>query len=154
MIWLFPPEKPERSKTGCADDTVAIDSGRLSWLAPVLRILAERGEEKLFGSSYPVLVAGLSAACNRLHIRFVSYQMRHSGASVDRASRRHTLEQLQKRGRWQSHHSVRRYEKTDRLNESWRQLTPAQQTYFEMCVVGLRDVILNGGHIPALPLRG
>ena len=99
---------------------MAIDSGRLRWLSPALAVLASKGDERLFGYTYPQMVTNLTAACSQLHLRLVAYQMRHSGASVDRAVRRRTLEQIQKRGRWQSHHSVRRYEKTGRLNESWR----------------------------------
>ena len=38
------------------------------------------------------------------------YQLRHGGASHDAAGRQRTTEEIRKRGRWESHKSLRRYE--------------------------------------------
>ena len=52
--------------------------------------------------------------CQQLQI--TPYTLRHGGASEDRAVSAKSLEEVQKRGRWKSFTSVRRYEKLARLS--------------------------------------
>lgn len=50
------------------------------------------------------------------------YRLRHGGASRDFALKLRRLEEIQRRGRWKSFASVRRYEKGGRLQQLLRQL--------------------------------
>ena len=63
------------------------------------------------------------AAAN-LQVDVVPCRGRHSGASVESAENLRTLESTQKRGRWKSAKSVRRYVKSGRVNQSWSELAP------------------------------
>ena len=78
----------------------------------------------------------------------VPYQARRSGASIDRAQQVRALEVIQKRGRWSSQKSVKRYEKSGRLNEVWKRLSPAVQAHCELCALRLEDYVLNGATLP------
>ena len=154
VVWLFPSEERQRSKTGEADDTIAMDGRRAPWMARVYQVLSEKGSgEALFGCSYLDFASALASACRRLNLKVVGYQMRHSGASMDRADGSRSLEAVQKRGRWQAQKSVRRYEKHGRLNESWKSLSASQQSYFEKCEKLLEGVIVGGVPPPSLPLQ-
>ena len=154
VVWLFPSEQRARSKTGESDDTVTLDSGRLGWLTEVMSILSEKKKgEPLFETSYSELFAAMARVTHRLDLALVPYQMRHSGASIDRATLRRSIESIQKRGRWASARSVRRYEKMGRLNESWRTLSATQQAYFLACEARIKRTILRGDYLPELPGR-
>ena len=52
--------------------------------------------------------------------------LRHGGPSTDFALKFRSLEEIQRRGRWRAHASVRRYEKAGRLNKQLAVLSPAQ----------------------------
>ena len=52
------------------------------------------------------------------------YRLRHGGASRDYQHKMRSLTEIQKRGRWKSAASVRRYEKGGRLNQLLRSLAP------------------------------
>jgi hypothetical protein len=87
-------------------------------------------------------------AAHNIGVDAVPCQGRHSGASLDRASNRRTQEEVQKRGRWATLTSVKRYEKAGRLNESWEGLSELAKSF---CVAALRvleDVILHGRPAP------
>ena len=154
VIWLFPSEERQRSKTGEADDTIPMDGRRARCMARVYQVLSEKGgSESLFGCTYLDFASALGSACRRLNLKVVGYQMRHSGASMDRADGSRGLEAVQKRGRWHAQRSVRRYEKHGRLIESWRSPGASQQSYFEVCVLLLAVVIVGGVSPPSVPLR-
>ena len=105
VILLFPQTGTARSKTGEADDTISLDSKRCLWMRPVFERLQRRQPQ-----DKPLLFRRAAA---HLQVDMVPYQGRHSGASVDRAENLRTSESIQKRGRWKSAKSVRRYEKAD-----------------------------------------
>ena len=119
VVLLFPDAGVERSKVGSSDDTIPLDSRRMPWIGAVCQSLAVGPpEEKVFKQDYPAFARSFKVAARALGIDLVPYQMRHSGASLDRAKGLRTLEATQKRGRWTSLASVRRYEKHGRLNDT------------------------------------
>ena len=121
-------------------------------MGPIWELLKQRPcEEPLFGCNYIDFCRLLADCAQRLGVSAVSYQMRHSGASIDRAHSLRSIESIQKRGRWQAQRSVRRYEKQGRINESWSTLTDKQQQYFRRCEESLKEVILHGSAGPAKP---
>ena len=69
------------------------------------------------------------------------YQLRHGGASMDAASGARSLEEVRRRGRWQSWHSVRRYEKGARVNEVLHRLPEATRDRALRCSELLGDVV-------------
>ena len=71
---------------------------------------------------------------------------------MDRAENPRTLESIQKRGRWKSAKSVRRHEKSGRVNQSWSELAPLVQAHNEHCNNLLSSVLLHG-HASPTPLR-
>ena len=144
-LLLFPQEKLERSKTGMSDDTIALDGTRLAFLDPIWAQLSKHpAKEPLVPMEYPQFLALFRRASRAIGVELVPYLCRHSGASLDRASRLRSQEEVQKRGRWASMASVRRYEKHGRLNDTWRTLTEEQQRRFELCEANLARGILFG----------
>ena len=69
------------------------------------------------------------------------YQLRHGGASMDAASSARSLEEVRRRGRWQSWDSVRRYEKGARVNEELHRLPEATRDGALRCSASLGDVV-------------
>ncbi|CAE7463997.1 unnamed protein product [Symbiodinium sp. CCMP2592] len=117
---LHPLEQGTPSKTGEFDETVLFDLSEIVWIAEqTFRLLkvGHRGtSEPLFsvdletvrsfmqsvGSRY-----GMEAAVGDPH----PYRLRHGGPSRDILLGLRNLQEVQKRGRWRSFSSVRRYEK-------------------------------------------
>ncbi len=156
VVLLFPQEKARRSKVGESDDTIALDSGRFGWLQHVCRELAGRRprDKPLMTMSYGQFLSVFGLAAANLNIEAVPYQARHSGASIDRAEGRRSLESCQKRGRWASFKSVRRYEKHGRLNQTWNELSPEVKAHCEMCLRIIEGVVLRGEPCPLPPSTG
>ena len=148
-ILLFPQEEAERSKTNQSDDTVLMDGGRCPWMKPVYSVLAQgpRGE-KVFPWKYARLARVFGLAARRIGVPLVPYQGRHSGASIDAARRHRPLLEIQKRGRWASLKSVTRYEKSGKLSETWRSLTPIQRRHFEVCEGAIERAVLHRRGLP------
>ncbi|CAK0861934.1 unnamed protein product [Prorocentrum cordatum] len=143
VLLLFPESGTARSKTGSSDDSIPIDSGRMAWMHHIYRALRDRGSSQpLLGLTYPQFLALFRRAAHNIGVDAVPYQGRHSGASLDRASNRRTQEEVQKRGRWATLTSVKRYEKAGRLNESWEGLSELTKSF---CVAALRvmEVLLE-----------
>lgn len=142
------------SKTGTNDDSIPLDSGRTPWLDKILKVWKADGQpnEHLFGFHYGKLFSELKEVAKVLNLPLVPYQLRHSGASVDRATNVRTLDSLRKRGRWVRSKSVRRYEKAGKLNETRSRYTVGQQVFFQQCENQLREIILSS-RVPARPLR-
>ena len=63
----------------------------------------------------------------------VTYQLRHSGPSIELASGARTLMEVHNRGRWASHRSMNRYERHGRMNQDWSRLSAKQRDVFTVC---------------------
>ena len=70
---------------------------------------------------------------------------------MDVANRVRTLDTVRKRGRWQSAKSVARYEKSGRLQDTWRELNDRQKNYLLLCVDAVEQVVLHGKGAPPAP---
>ena len=134
VVLLFPQENRQRSKVGAADDTVAIDSGRINWRRRVFPVLANHGSSRpLFQTDYQSFLEVSRKAANNIDIEAVPYQVRHSGLSLDLAQGVSDITSCQKRGRWATMTSLKRHEKHGRLNDTWRLFWPATQAYCLTC---------------------
>ena len=116
-LYLAPRELRTPTKTGCFDDTVVLDSRWLTWAGPIFEALRGDGSmEPMWDFTYADLVKRLDAIRAQFGIPdLVPYQLRHSGASIDRESGARSLLDIQKRGQWRAASSVFRYEKAGRL---------------------------------------
>ncbi|MBM3947591.1 MAG: hypothetical protein FJ315_09395 [SAR202 cluster bacterium] len=144
-LLLHPSEGSARSKTRTADDSIILDSAYTAWMSPVFEVLKkERRQQRLFSFDYPSLLAGIKRAtaywkCGAI----VPYQWRHSGPSIDRALKLRSLDEVQKRGRWQSSKSVARYEKGARLGVMWNELDEETKERFMFCERHLGELVLG-----------
>ena len=154
-VRLRAEELLQPSKVGVFDDTIALDSPELAWLTPVLNELKTGAPDALlFPLDYPMYVkmfrqtvAALGAPVDKV----LPYCSRHSGASIDRARRTRTQEEVARRGRWSNLKSTQRYEKAASLTASWSLLTPALRTWCEVCEKALEAIIIHGKKMPPPP---
>ena len=130
----FPTGNGQRSKVRAADDTVAIDSGRLNWMRRVSPVLADQGSSRpLFKTDYQSFLEVFRKAANNTGTETVLYQMRHLGPSWDLAQGVRDITSFQKQGRWTTMTSLKRYEKHGHLNDTWRLLSPKTQANCLTC---------------------
>ena len=86
VVLLIPHENRQRCKVGAADDTVAIDSGRVNWVQRVFPVLAnQQKSQPLFQTDYQSFLEVFWRATNNIGIEALPYQMWHSGPSLDLA---------------------------------------------------------------------
>jgi len=120
-VLVRPDELGVPGKTGEFDETVCLDVPELHWLDPHLRYLKTLAPEQgpLWRFDYNALLKAFHSAAAEAGVGHLSptlYSMRHGGASHDRMINRRPLDEVRKRGRWQTARSVRRYEKHGRLS--------------------------------------
>jgi integrase len=124
----------------------AAAGGRASGAAP---------EPLLFVITQREVSSALSAAARALGIdNFLPglhpYMLRHGGASHDYGSKARSLVDVQRRGRWQSWHSVRRYEKGARLSQVLQMVPAAMQDHAARCADSLGEIV-SGRRCPFTP---
>jgi len=151
VLILFPAERGSTSKVGEQDDTIPLDLPRCPWLRHAIAALSQRpARQLLFDYTYPQFLSIFTEASAALGLKLVPYLMRHSGASIDRATDVRSQSEVGKRGRWASVRSIRRYEKRGRLNETWRTLSPRLQAHCVKCHASLESIVLHGEPPPLL----
>eukprot|EP00973_Karenia_brevis_P086983 12061932-Karenia_brevis.AAC.1 len=82
------------------------------------------------GLSFPVLFKRVAKLLGVTPLP-VPHQLRHAGASADRAQNRRPLAEVKKRGRWASDRSVARYNKENRINQALASLSSKVLNYCE-----------------------
>ena len=154
-LLLHPSSKGALSKVGESDETLLLNSRRLTFLRPALEILGRSGstEKSLWSFDYSSLYKALASIGRELGIALVPYIMRHSGVTIDRATGERSQEEAQKRGRWKQASSMRRYEKAGRLGDSWRLLRPEVQQHCRQMASRLAEFIVGGAVPPRIPPR-
>ncbi len=115
---IAPFELLRPAKTGMMDESVTLDF--MEWAEPVFKVLVENRapHAPLFNFTLAELSKEFLAAvdlCNMRHLRPCLYGLRHGGASEDYLRHRRNLEDIQRRGRWRTQASVRRYTKEAKL---------------------------------------
>lgn len=129
-------EHARPTKTGQFDDTIvfgdsASSSAGRGQVAKLLQRLkaTTSANTMLFPLTLNEFEKLFNSALHRLelqHLRVTPHCMRHGGPSEDYAQGLRTLADIQKRGRWMSTCSVRRYEKSARLLSQLGKIPPAQ----------------------------
>ena len=82
------------------------------------------------------------------------YVLRHSGPSDDHLAKRRTLDEIQRRGRWSTQTSVRRYEKSARVTSQLKLLSVPQLKFCQECNEHLREIFMGTKRPPPLTLKG
>jgi len=126
-------------------------------LTPVLSELQKgHQDELLFDMNYPQYVKKFRRAVAALGAPsdiVLLYCSRHSGASIDRARKTRSQEEVARRGRWSNLKSTQRYEKAASLVAIWLLLTLALRTWCEGCERALKGIIVHGKGMAAPPAR-
>ena len=155
-LLLNPEERPERSKVGEYDDSVALDSPYLkSWCQILMKQLTDRDPELPLWMElrlFPLLQSfwsggGLPQAGDDS----ISTSPQRS---INRPEPKpQKLGRSSKRGRWKSHKSVARYEKSARLAANFQALLPSLQHHCLIAEQQLGAVMLNRARAPMPPSR-
>ena len=128
-ILLHPDQRAVASKTGELNESLVVSR---AWLSAALMevIAARRRRAQLWDFSMVQFRTAFLLAAREVGIekwKPCLYMARHTGASLDRLEDRLPLAEVQRRGRWKSEKSVRRYEKRALVQEVYTSLTPQQQ---------------------------
>ena len=132
-------ERPQsRTKSGEYDDSVIIgDAASIKahrgWVALLLSQLKSELPPSsslccISLSRWERLFVAAAARCGLSRLRLTPHCLRHGAASSDFASKLRSLDEIQRRGRWKSQLSLKRYEKSGRLARQFDLLSTAQVT--------------------------
>ena len=121
---------------------------------PLMKQLVNRSPElPLWCFDYSHYSKIFGQVVETLGLDMTPYQLRHSGPSTDRSRNLRSLLEVQKRGRWRSHKSVARYEKSARLAANFQSLSPALQHHCLLAEQLLGAVMLNRSPAPTPPSK-
>eukprot|EP00973_Karenia_brevis_P034263 4726174-Karenia_brevis.AAC.1 len=79
------------------------------------------------------------------------YSLRHGGASEDLLRGRRRLQEVMRRGRWQSESSLRRYSKEGLLAQELAKVPASTLSYGVAVDASLESIFLRNGRLPPLP---
>ena len=120
-LLLSPQERELPTKTGTFDETVVVSGLDVNLSECMRRLKSSRDpQEPLFSIGAAGFKAAFSQAAECLGLgdwKLMGYQARHGGATRDILLQRRTLEEVRKRGHWHTYTSVRRYEKSGRVQK-------------------------------------
>ncbi|CAK0850468.1 unnamed protein product, partial [Prorocentrum cordatum] len=166
-VLLHPFEMRTPSKSQEFDQTIVLDLDRQAALADALVQLGlERGVGPLLDLTPSALRRALDEAAAAWRLGPLgpldAYRFRRTGASVDFATGARRLEEIQRRGRWRSARSLRRYEHGGRLADLLRRLPPDVQRAADAVFGPLRaptvavflELFAGSGHLSDAVERG
>jgi hypothetical protein len=145
-VLLAPFSRGIPTKTHEFNDSVVFNSQGWEWIGHLLASAAShcKVDEPVFDFTMVHWNAVMKKAARLLfisHWEVVPYLLRHSGPSEDYLSGTRTLLDIQRRGRWKSVHSVRRYEKLARLSSRSDLLTRDQLSFMKRAVDNIKNVL-------------
>ena len=116
-LLMSPEEKPDRTKTGEFDTSIALDTPyMIPWSHTLFGYLKQaHPSNPLWDFDYNQYCRDFQIAVTALGLDLTPYLTRHSGPSIDRSRGYRSQLEVQKRGQWKSQTSVMRYEKAARL---------------------------------------
>ena len=116
-LLMSPEERPDRTKTGEFDTSIALDSPyMIPWSHTLFGYLKQtHPSNPLWDFDYNQYCRDFQKAVASLGLDLTPYLTRHSGPSIDRSRGYRSQLEVQKRGQWKSQSSVMRYEKAARL---------------------------------------
>ena len=134
-------------KTGLLDESVILDLD--VWIYPALKVLKslKRDDQGLWDFDANDLRLKFQRAAYDLGLHKISnhlYGLRHGGASDDLLSGRRSIEAIQKRGRWASPASLKRYTKETRLLHEMAKIDKSVFEYGVKVQENFSDVLSRG----------
>ena len=116
---LHPQFLAQKSKTGCFDETIEMDSDFLKFANPFFHTLTldRAPRQNLWPFTHERLVHLFKQTvqdCQLQSIAPVLYSLRHGGASHDALGKKQEFLAIKERGRWSSDKSLARYKKQGR----------------------------------------
>ena len=148
-VQLYPEERPARSKTYAANDSVELTAKWAPWLGTVCEALSQGPQDELiFGFDYGEFLEQFRAITARLGLeKATPYQARHSGPSIDLARGERTLPEVKARGRWLHDKSVTRYERRARLAVSLQRMSASKRAFCEETERRFEALVLGRAHV-------
>ena len=150
MLIVCPMTGHRPSKTRVYDDGVAFDSLLRPQLHELLKWLIEsknwQPHDKIFPFTHEELNDTIKAAIEWLHLaafNFTAYHARHGGPSEDYAFGGRDKLAVQKRGRWMTESSLRRYEQCNRLHVVIGAMPKTLVDFCLCCVAHLVELIVS-----------
>ena len=145
-LTFHPFEEGTPSKTLEYDESISLDMPHSHFPGPVLLNLSrwKKASRPLFEGTQAEFAAVFRHTAAQIGLgdlgMITPYQLRHAGAFWEYASSLRSLAEVQRRGRWRSPMSVRRYEKGGRLAEQLRKLPPHLRALAVACANSIADV--------------
>ena len=155
---LAPQEREVATKTGTYDETVAIgnfDVDLTQLLAQKKRTTANG--DLVFKTDAVKYRKAFSKAAKRLGLEqwcLTTYQARHGGATRDILLQRREMEEVRKRGHWKTYSSVRRYEKSGRVQRVLGETAPQVLTWCQEAAEKLPSTLRGSRGVGAPPAPG
>jgi hypothetical protein len=156
-LLLFPSDAEASSKTHQYDESVVLDSPDRQWITTaVLRLLPQlRPGETFVGVSYSTFLKIFGEASLKAGLgvwQVTPHVLRHTGPSIDYLRKARTLDEIQRRGRWASSNSVRRYERASQVNARLLALTDSTVRFLEQASLEAPNM-LSLGIAPSAQLK-
>ena len=143
---LSPREGNEPGKTGLYDEAVIWDT-EVSLHPLLLQLVQARGPNvSLWTIPADQDMELFRAASTAMHLEGlhpVRYAMRHGGASDDLLCRRHSVQEVMRRGRWRTDVSLRRYGKETRILDEVNKLPRAVLEFGAKVSANLESLLLG-----------
>ena len=137
------------------DESVTIEF--MEWAVPVLEVL-KRGRlphENLWPFSLAELATEFRLSVEQVGLAELQptlYAIRHGGASEDFLRRRRSFDEIQRRGRWRTTTSVRRYTKEAKVLSELHKVSAMVLSYGEFVEPQLQQLFLNPSTVPTFPV--
>ena len=145
----------QRRKPCTRDDTLPWDVPDLLWLQRAFEFFTQGGSRLWDASTWPFTYAQfalrLGQAGEKLGLKVVPYQLRHSGASWDAAKKYRTLSEIQARGGWRSTTSALRFDKSGKMWREYSKLSVDRRQYCEQVANKLCQYTVEGQAVPSPP---
>ena len=145
-LLLHPAASGQMSKMHCFDDSVVLDSKSAPWLAPlVVKLAQQRGPGvPLFQFTAADMNKLIVAALMTLGLQdwdVTLYAMRHAGPSHDHLMKLRPLEEIQRRGRWASMKSCRRYEKSSQIMSQLNKIPKSKLVFIRQASLDIAEIL-------------
>ena len=150
VLLLHPDERGIASKTGEYNESLGVSR---SWLGQLVADWSSvRRTTALWDFGLREIRDEFMKGASALGLGIwkpVLYMGRHTGASLDRLEERRSLSEVQKRGRWRTETSVRRYEKRALIQEVYLKLAQKIRAQAHRCERELVGTLrrLVGAHV-------
>ena len=156
-ILLFPSQEERPGKTGNFDESIVLEG--FNTLAPLLQQLRQGklDHEPLWPHSPDDLIREWHVVVGILGIDELNpcrYALRHGGASEDLLSKRRSVQDVKRRGRWVSDSSLKRYGKESRLLKELQKVHPNILDFGRFVMEHFVQVMLGTVQVPSIPGRG